>query len=248
MSDITTLFVAGFPEDVSEREMLNFCRFCRGFEFAIARHRSNEVFVKFETIRAAEAAMHQINGAVFDVVDLRQESEIRASFAKREASRPDQGYFALSSRTEDRSGRQSRKLPDPPWERHKRRRLEPKPPSEPPEDEFIDNEVEEAYESWDEEEAEERPHRKRRNEAPPERRGSSSTYADTLACRIQSARSTEKAERYFRRLEGFVKCLYQSRAAVLFVKFKSEALLEFAVESALDEGYEVDIARRNLDD
>merc|ERR1719424_2316232 len=81
--NISTLFVTGFSDDASPRELLNLCRLCPGFEFTVAH--PHQLFVKFESEHKARQALKQLNGFMFDETDPENSPDLRAEFAKRDA-------------------------------------------------------------------------------------------------------------------------------------------------------------------
>merc|ERR550525_1728072 len=102
MSSVTTLFVVGFPEDVTAREMLNLCRLCKGFKFA--------------TVSCAKRALQQLHGMAYDETDPNS-SELRAEFARRDAGRQGLGGEPVRQvPVQPQPQPPVRQAPEPPWQ------------------------------------------------------------------------------------------------------------------------------------
>jgi len=86
-NEITTIAVAGFPEDASWREMKNLCRLCKGYERAhVTQSKSGafQLFVKFSSAEWADRARAQLHGMRFDE-DLGEDSVyLKADMARRD--------------------------------------------------------------------------------------------------------------------------------------------------------------------
>lgn len=83
----TTIAVAGFPQDVTLRELQNLCKLCPGFEGAKPNMRQGKprmLFVKFVSGDAASEAIMMIQNIAFD--DAQPELTLKAEFANSEMS------------------------------------------------------------------------------------------------------------------------------------------------------------------
>lgn len=257
--NVTTLFISGFPEDVAPREMLNFCRLCRGFEFAVAH--SKNLFVKFYSVREAQQALDQIQGLLFDETDPQNDTGMRASFAKRDTDRPEGMDGREREREDERratdrrdEGKQQRNTGRPsrgmrerdeqqrerkrelslePGPRQHGRKWEPRQPSLPP-----------PWKQSDESMEGPRPSKTRRLPPPPRpERPRSPVNVDTLICKLGD-HADDDVISYLGELSGCVKAVAQKK--VVFAKFESAEMLQDAMETARGDGFVVDVAHRNM--
>eukprot|EP00927_Polykrikos_kofoidii_P070912 TRINITY_DN67280_c0_g1_i1.p1 TRINITY_DN67280_c0_g1~~TRINITY_DN67280_c0_g1_i1.p1 ORF type:complete len:403 (-),score=56.67 TRINITY_DN67280_c0_g1_i1:156-1301(-) len=86
----STLFLTGFPENTSDREMENFCRFLPGFVGAKSKFKTwPQVFVRFDSTANAMAAKMMIDRQPFDLQD--DSVALKAHVAKTELINPGVG-------------------------------------------------------------------------------------------------------------------------------------------------------------
>jgi len=82
MAEVSTICVVGFPNDAGLRERKNYCQFMQGFERAVVS-KTATMFVKFVSHEFALMAIEQLNTTPYDQ-DNPDSSPVRAELAKGE--------------------------------------------------------------------------------------------------------------------------------------------------------------------
>mmetsp|Transcript_29935 Transcript_29935/g.82162 ORF Transcript_29935/g.82162 Transcript_29935/m.82162 type:complete len:291 (+) Transcript_29935:86-958(+) len=276
---VCTIVVAGFPPDVNWRELKNLCRLCWGFESARAVHDSKGrgsplLFVKFERGDAAERAMEQLQGFLFDE-DAPNEPGLRVEFARREMGiRPGEGrqgerdgdsdgyrggggrYNEVESGYEGDYYRRSHRDSDP--------REAPLPRRDPVYPGRGDGTAPWKRSHYDGKDKSQYGHREARRERSrsrgvlarqegggggggyQRRQPTGSEEVDTLACRMDGTQKRDLRQ-FFEECAGYVDIRFNEKVNTCFVKFANHEAALNAMDEAQDAGLGAELARRNME-